>query len=181
MSRIAPVDPASSTTPAESRQLMDAFKAKVGMVPNLLKSLAHSPTALKFYLGGSDTLAHGALPGGLREQLAIAIADANGCDYCLSAHTALGKMANVSAEDLLAARSAGASNPKDAAALSFAQAVVSTRGRVSDTQLQAVRQAGYTDAQIAEIVAVVAINIFTNYFNHVADTEVDFPRLRAGH
>lgn len=179
MSGIPLVDPAAAVP--QSREILDAFKAKVGMVPNLLKALAHSPAALQFYTSGSDVLSHASLSAGLREKLAIAIAEANSCHYCLSAHTAIGKMVGVAGDELAAARTARSSDAKDAAALAFAQTVVQRQGRVTDDDLKAVRAAGLGDAQIAEIVAVVAINIFTNYFNHIADTPIDFPRLKAGH
>jgi len=170
---------AATAAPAASQPMLEAVRKKLGMVPNLFKTFAHSPAVLQYYLAGSEALAHGGLPAGLREQIALVAAGANECDYCASAHTLMGKGAGLSAAEMsdnLHGRSADA---KTQAALDFAAAIVTARGRVSDAQLQAVRAAGYSDAEVVEIVAHVAASIFTNYFNHIAGTEIDFPVVRA--
>lgn len=175
MSRINAVSPDAI---GKAKGLLDAVKAQAGRVPNMMKTMAQSPTTLQGYLGLSGTLAGGELKPELREQIAIAVSQANGCEYCLSAHTALGKMRKLPAEELAAARQGHSADAKTDAALQFVEAVVAKRGRVSDEELAAVRQAGYSDGEIAEMVANVAVMVFTNYFNNLADTDVDWPLVK---
>ena len=137
--------------------------------------MAHSPAVANAYLGFSQTLATGTLRPRLREQIALVVAEANQCGYCIAAHTALGKAAGLTEEETRAARRADSAVEKERVALDFAYQLVQERGIVADADFERVRQAGYTDGEIAEIVANVALNLFTNYFNHVAGTEVDFP------
>jgi uncharacterized peroxidase-related enzyme len=174
MSRIPALDPLQAT--GQTAELFTAVKAKLGVVPNLMRTLGQSPAVLEAYLGFSGTLARGVLPAGVREQLALAVGEANACDYCLAAHSLIGKGAGLSADAIVAARRAAASDPKSDALLKFAAAVVQDRGRVADDAIAAVRAAGASDAEIIETVAHVALNILTNYTNHVAQTVVDFPR-----
>jgi uncharacterized peroxidase-related enzyme len=159
--------------------MLAAVKAKLGMVPNLFKTLAHSPAALQYYLSASEALASTSISGALREQIALATAGQNDCNYCASAHTLMGKGAGIAATELAANLRGQSDDAKTQAALTFATTIVAERGRVSDADLAHVRAAGYSDAEITEIVATVAANIFTNYFNHIADTVVDFPLVRA--
>lgn len=159
--------------------MLEAVHKKLGMIPNLIKTFAHSPAVLKYYLAGGEALGDGALPTALREQIALVTAGANGCDYCASAHTLVGKAAGLTAAEMADNLRGQSGNVKAQAALDFAVAVVAARGRVSDAQLQAVRAAGYADAEVVEIVANVVSNIFTNYFNHVAGTVIDFPVVKA--
>lgn len=173
MIRIQPIDPAQAT--GRAKQLLDGVQAKLGMTPNLMKTLANSTAALDAYLHFSGSLSAGTLDAGLRGEIAIAVAQANSCQYCLSAHTLLGSMAHLTPEQMTASRQFREADPKRQAALEFAQTVVVQRGQVSAAAVEAVRQAGYTDGEIAEIVGHVALNIFTNYFNNVAGTEIDFP------
>ena len=175
MSRIQPIQPAEAT--GKAKQLLDGVQAKIGMTPNLMKTLAQAPAALEAYLNFNGALGGGVLDAKFREQIAIAVAQANSCEYCLSAHTTIGKMTGLKPEELAASRHAQAVDPKQDAGLKFAQALVIHRGLVSDAALQGVRSAGFSEAEITEIVAHVALNIFTNYFNHVAQTEVDFPKV----
>jgi uncharacterized peroxidase-related enzyme len=119
------------------------------------------------------------LPAALRELLAIAVANANTCDYCLSAHNALGQLAGLTAKDLDQAQKAEAKDARTAAALKFAVEIVRKRGLLPASEVETLRGAGYSDGEITEIIAVVAINIFTNYFNHIAATEIDFPVVRS--
>lgn len=177
MPTLKAIDPAGAT--GRTKQIFDTLEKNLGTVPNLMRTLANSPAALNAYMSFNAALGEAKLPAALREQLAIAIANANSCDYCLSAHTALGKAAGVAGDDLKLARDAEASDSKSAAALKFAVRTVRDRGMVSFSEVERLRDAGYSDGEIAEIVAVVAINIFTNYFNHIAGTEVDFPLVRA--
>jgi len=177
MQRIPALTPAAA--PAASRPMLETVHKKLGMVPNLIQTFAHSPAVLKYYLAGSDALGGGALPAALREQIALATAGANECDYCASAHTLMGKGAGLAAAEMADNLRGRSGNTKTQAALDFAAAIVADRGRVSDAQLQAVRAAGYGDAEVGEIVANVVANIFTNYFNHVAGTVIDFPVVKA--
>lgn len=173
MSRIPAIDPTTATGP--TAPLFTAVKAKLGVVPNLVRTFAQSPSVLEAYLGFSGALAKGVLPAPVREQLALAIAESNACEYCLSAHTLMGKGAGLSPEAMVAARRGEATDPKVAALLLFARAVVAERGKVADDQLVTVRAAGASDAEIVEVVAHVALNILTNYTNSVAQTVADFP------
>ncbi|QOY87123.1 carboxymuconolactone decarboxylase family protein [Paludibaculum fermentans] len=182
MQRITAINHADAT--GKAKQLLDGVQAKLGITPNLMKTLATSPSALEGYLHFGAALATGVLNAKFREQIAIAVAQANSCEYCLSAHSAIGGMVGLTPEEIAASRDAHAADARRDAGLRFAQAIVVQRGEVSDAALASVRQAGYTDAEITEVVANVAINIFTNYFNHVARTEVDFPLVpvaMAGH
>jgi uncharacterized peroxidase-related enzyme len=178
MSRIPPVD--RHTPNDRVRMVFDAVRHQLGMVPNMMRTMAQSPVVLEGYLGFGTALRHGRLPAALQEQIALTIAEANSCDYCLSAHTALGRGAGLSDDQLADAREASASDPKAAAALQFARAVVERRGDVRDQDFARVRAAGYDDGEIAEIIAHVALNVFTNYFNQAARTEIDFPVVTAG-
>jgi uncharacterized peroxidase-related enzyme len=178
MSRIPPID--RNTTDDSVRSKFDAIQKQLGVVPNMMRTMAQSPSVLDAYLGFGAALRWGRLPVALHEQIAIAVAETNSCDYCLSAHTALGRGAGLSNDELAASRVAQAADPKAAAALQFAQSVVESRGDVRDQDLARVRAAGYTDGEIAEIIAHVALNVFTNYFNRAAQTDIDFPLVTAG-
>jgi len=175
MPRITPVQPADAT--GKAKQLLDGVQAKLGLTPNLAKTLATSPAALEGYLGLNSALAGGALDTKYREQIALVVAQANSCEYCLAAHTAVGSLAGLQPEEILASRRARAVDAKRDAGLKFAQTVVVNHGDVSDAAVSSVRAAGFTDGEITEIVANVALNIFTNYINLVAQTIVDFPRV----
>ena len=154
---------------------LNAVKAKLGMVPNLFATLAHAPAALNAYLGLSETLGGGRLSARQREIVALATGQANSCQYCLSAHTLLGRGAGLKDDEITAARSGQANDALDAAIAGFARALVVDRGRVSADALAGYRRAGLDDGLALEVVANVALNILTNYTNHVADTEIDFP------
>ena len=173
MPRIRPLDEATAG-PVVS-ELLGAVRKKLGSVPNLISTMANSPAVAKAYLGLSQTLSTGLLPARLREQLALVVGETNGCDYCVAAHTALGKGAGLSEKQTRDARLGTAENAEERAGIQFARKVVAARGMVDDRDLDEVRAAGYSDGEIGEIVAHVALNVFTNYFNLVAQTEVDFP------
>jgi uncharacterized peroxidase-related enzyme len=177
MPRIAAIEPAQAN--GKARQLLDAVQKKLGLTPNLMKTLAHSPAALEGYLNFGGALAGGVLDTKFREQIALAVAQANACEYCLSAHAALGTLAGLQPQEIADSRASKSADIKRDAGLKFAQAVVIHRGEVSNAAVDKVRAAGFNDAEITEIVANVAVNIFTNYFNHVAQTVVDFPRVEA--
>lgn len=177
MTRLKQIDPA--TAEGRAKELLDAVRGKMGMVPNLTRVMANSPATLEAYLGFSGALAEGQLDPQLRERFSIAVGSANGCDYCLSAHMLLGKKAGLSDAELTAARSGESADEKASAALKFATALVCGQGHVSDEEIAELRRVGFDDGDITEMVANVALNIFTNYFNHVAETEVDFPLVKA--
>jgi uncharacterized peroxidase-related enzyme len=179
MQTIKPVDVATAT--GKNKQIFDGLQRALGTVPNLMKTLGNSPAALNAYMSFNAALGEAKIPAAVREQIALAVANANSCDYCLSAHSALGKLAGLSEADLGLARNAQAGDPKRSAALKFAIEVVRQRGMVRPATIDALREAGYGDGEITEIVAVVAINIFTNYFNHIAGTEIDFPVVHSAH
>jgi uncharacterized peroxidase-related enzyme len=178
MSRITPID--RHTANDGVRRAFDAVEKRLGVVPNMVRTIAQSPRALDGYLGLSGALSHGVLPAALQERIALAVAEANACDYCLSAHTALGRSAGLSNDEIEASRTWRASDPKTLAALQFTHAVVERRGSVADDDLTRVRAAGLSDAEIVEIIAHVALNMFTNYLNRTAHTEIDFPKVTAG-
>ncbi len=173
MPRIHPVN--KNNAEPKTANLLGTVEKKMGLVPNIIATMANSPAVAQAYLGFSQSLSTGKLSARLREQIALVVGETNNCGYCLAAHTALGKGVGLTEGETCDARRAEATDDKERAALQFARTIVSERGWVSDEDVQAVRQAGYDDGQIAEIVANVALNIFTNYFNHVAGTEVDFP------
>jgi uncharacterized peroxidase-related enzyme len=175
MQRITAINPAEAT--GKTKKLLDGVQAKLGMTPNLMKTLASAPAALEAYLNFGAALGTGALDAKFREQISIAVAQANSCEYCLSAHSTIGKMVGLTPEEIASSRESHAGDAKRNAGLQLAQAIVVQRGEVSDAALANARAAGYTDGEITEIVANVAVNIFTNYFNLVARTEVDFPRV----
>ena len=177
MSRLQALDPAAATGKAQA--LLEGVRKKLGVVPNMMRTMAASPSVLEGYLGLSGALGSGQLPAGLREQIALAVAQANDCGYCLAAHSLLGGKAGLAADDVLAARRGDASDPRAQAAIRFALAVVAARGGVSDAYLERVRGAGFGDGEIAEIVAHVALNVLTNYLNRVAATTIDFPPVPA--
>lgn len=173
--------PASiEAAPEASRPLLRAVEKQLGVVPNLFRLIAMSPAALEGYLGMHGALAKGTLPAATRERIALAVAEQNACDYCLSAHTYLGKnLAKLDDAEIERNRSGGSNDARADAAVRFAAHVVRQRGRIDAADLEAVRLAGYTDAQIIEIVQHVALNTWTNYINNVARTDIDFPVVEA--
>lgn len=176
MSRLA--IPSITDVPNASKPLLDAVHKQLGVVPNLMKLLGSSPAALEGYLSLSAALAKGALDGKLRESLALTVAEYNGCDYCLAAHTYIGKnFVKLTDNEISQARDGRATTARNAAALRFAQRVTAERGRVSDNDLASLRSAGFSDAETIEVVLNVALNVLTNYVNNVAHTDVDFPRV----
>ena len=178
MNRIHQTEPTTAT--GKTGQLFNTVQKGLGFVPNLLRVLGNSPAAIEGYLGFSTTLAGGLLPAKLREQIALAVGEINGCGYCLSAHTLLGGKAGLSQEEILAARRSSATDSKSDAALKFARSVTLQRGDVADADLQAARSAGLNDAEIVEVVQNVVLNILTNYTNNVARTVIDFPEVKPG-
>jgi uncharacterized peroxidase-related enzyme len=177
MSRINQVKPEAATGLA--KELLGTVKSKLGLVPNMTRAMANAPAVLDSYLQFNGALNKGTIPAKLREQIALVVSQANGCEYCLSAHSAIGKMVGLTAEQIRDSRLGTAVDPKTDALIRFARKVVETHGRVSDADLEDVREAGYDDGAIAEVVAHVALSVFTNYFNNVAETDIDFPKAEA--
>jgi uncharacterized peroxidase-related enzyme len=175
MSRI-PTPATIADAPEASQPLLDAVNKALGTVPNLHRLVATSPAALEGYLGMNGALAKGKLPAATRERIALTVAEINGCDYCLSAHTYLGKnLARLDDAEITANRNGASNDPKADAAVRFAAKVARGRGQVGQAEFDAVRAGGYSDAQILEIVQHVALNTWTNYVNTVFETAIDFP------
>jgi uncharacterized peroxidase-related enzyme len=174
MSRLSQIAPEQANP--QQAELFTAVKSKLGRVPNLLRALANSTAALRGYLEFSGALSNGSgLDPKQREIVALTVAQANGCEYCLAAHSTIGKRVGLSPEAIEAARRADGFDESGRAVARFADAVVKSRGRVDDEQLEAFRAAGFNDDAVTEVVAHVALNVFTNYFNNLAETDVDFP------
>lgn len=166
--------------PSSSRPLLQAVEKQLGLVPNLFRMVASSPAALEGYLGMLGALGKGSLPATTRARIALAVAAVNGCNYCMSAHTYLGKnVAHLQDDEMEANRRGRSNDVKADAAVRFAVKVASERGHVTDADVRAVKAAGYDDAQIVEIVQHVGLNTWTNYINEVAQTEIDFPVVPA--
>ena len=178
MNRITQIDPASAT--GKTRQLFDGVQAKLGIVPNLFRVFGNSSAALEGYLNFSGALAGGVLSAKVREQIALAVAEINYCGYCLSAHTYIGGKVGLNEREIADARQVLATDEHTAAILNLARSIVVQRGELSEAEFKAARAAKLTDAEIVETTANVALNILTNYVNHVAQTVVDFPEVKSG-
>ncbi len=176
--RIATLNP--DTTTGKAKELFTAVKNKLGFIPNLIKVFGNSPATLQTYLSLGELTAGGNFSNKFREQLALSIAEENDCDYCLSAHTAIGKMNGLSDEEIIESRKANIADAKQKAGLKFAQSVTRNRGKVSTEEIKTVKEAGYTDEDVLEIVLNVVSNTLTNYVNHIANTEIDFPLVESG-
>lgn len=177
MARITQI--ADSAAAPEAAALFTAIKGKVGMVPNLYRVAANQPKVLAAMLGLNETLAGGAFDARTREAIALAVAGANACDYCASAHAAISAGLKVAPETIEAHLAGRSSDPRTASVLRLTTAIVAARGMVADADLAAAKDAGLSEADIVETVANVVANIFTNYLNHVAETDIDFPARRA--
>ena len=176
--RIAQLDP--NTTTGKSKELFEAVNNKIGFIPNLVKVFGNSPSTLQAYLSLGEITSKGSFSNKFREQLALAIAEENECNYCLSAHSAIGKMNGLTEDQVEASRKGHAADLKTTKALEFAQKVTSKRGQVSSEDLTEIKAEGYSDGEILEIVLNVVSNTLTNYVNHIASTEIDFPKVEAG-
>jgi uncharacterized peroxidase-related enzyme len=171
--------PALDDVPDASKPILDAVHKQLGVIPNMYRLIAQSPTTLQGFTSNGAALSK-ALDVKTRERIALAVAQVNGCDYCLSAHTYLGlNLARISPEEITLNRRGESGDAKANAAVSFAGKVVRERGHITAADVKAVRDAGFSDGQIVEILAVTAENIFTNLINVVAETEIDFPVVHA--
>ena len=166
-----------SNPEGKAAQLLGAVKEALGATPNIFTTFANSPAAFEGYLGLNSALQGGSLDAKFKEKIALTVAGLNGCDYCASAHTFLGDKAGIDAEELALNLQGKSSHAKCQAGLNFASLVVNNRGQISDADFQAVRDAGFSDENIVEIVTHVALNTLTNYFNEVFKVEVDFPTV----
>ncbi|HEY4337154.1 MAG TPA: carboxymuconolactone decarboxylase family protein [Puia sp.] len=176
MQRLSAIEPESAT--GKAKDLFTAVQGKLGSVPNMFRTMGNSPAVLEGYLSFNAAMAGGTLGAKLGELIALTIANANGCEYCNAAHSFIGeKMVRIDTGSLADAREGHSDDPRIAAALEFARTLVEKKGQVSDADVNKLRGAGYTDGGIAEVIAHVALNVFTNYFNTAARVVVDFPRV----
>jgi uncharacterized peroxidase-related enzyme len=174
MTNFAPTEPETAT--GQAAELLTQVKNTLGLVPNMTKVMANSPALLTAFLTLSGAVGGGVLPAGVRERLAISTAQLNGCEYCLSAHTYIGaNIAKVDTAELAAARAAHSEDPHVAALLRLSNEIAENNGDVSRDGLRAARAHGVTDEEIGEVVANIALNVLTNYFNLLADVDNDWP------
>lgn len=178
MTRLKALSPNKAT--GKTKELFNGIQSKLGMVPNMMRTMGNSSAVLEGYLNLSGALGNGTLGAKTGELIALAVAEKNTCDYCLSAHSFIGeKLVGIDTQSLSSAREGNSSNTKTDAALKFAQTLVSKNGSVSDNDVKKVKAAGYSDGEVGEIVAHVALNILTNYINKTANTEIDFPVIHS--
>jgi uncharacterized peroxidase-related enzyme len=175
MTRVALLQAAQA--PAASQPILGQIQQAFGATPNMFKAVANSPVALQSMWAAFGALSQGTLGARLDEEIAVAIANRNACEYCLAAHTALGQKAGASAAEMAAAQVGESQDPRSAAALRFALKVVSDRAQLSDADVAALHEVGFKDEQVLEIIAHVALNLFTNYVNVALAVPVDFPRV----
>jgi uncharacterized peroxidase-related enzyme len=168
----------TADAPAASRPALEQIGAAFGATPAMFRAVANSPAALGSMWGAFGALGTGRLPAALTESIAVAIADRNGCEYCLAAHSALAKKAGVAPDAIAEAQAGRSTDARTAAALTFALAVLERRAHVDDAEVAAVRSAGFDDGEIVELIAHVALNVYTNYVNVALDVPVDFPKVR---
>jgi len=176
MSRIPLLETNAAAT--DSKILLTQIHQAFGATPTMFRAVAHSPAALKSMWGSFGALGGGVIPAKLGEQIAVAVADLNSCEYCLAAHTALGRKAGASTEEMRAAQMGESADAKTAVALRFASKLVKEHGQVSESDVRALREAGFDDEHIVEILAHVALNLFTNYVNVAFAVPLDFPAVK---
>jgi len=177
MNRLPLINPESATGP--TKDVLDQAKATFGSVPNMVRAMANSPVVAETYLIAVKTLGKGQLSGAQREAVALAVAQANSCDYCLSAHTVIGKMNGLNEAQVAGSRNGQTGDAKLDAIVNVARRLVASKGHLTDADLATAKSQGLTDAHLAEVVAHVAIGFYTNYFNHVAQPSIDFPVVHA--
>lgn len=175
MPNLKPIDPAAAD--AGIAASLAAVKAKLGSVPNMFLTMANTPVALNGYLQLSAATASGKLSAKQREAIALAVGQENACGYCLAAHSVIGDMVGLSAADITAARKGEAANSRDAALIALAADITEKRGNLSAAEVAAYKARGLSDADVLEVITNVALNVLTNYINHIAATEIDFPAV----
>jgi uncharacterized peroxidase-related enzyme len=173
MSRLTVIDPATAT--GEAKQLLDTVQSALGAVPNFIRVLANSPAALNAFLGLHAIAGAGVLEPKTRERIALAVAQQNACQYCVSAHTAIGRKAGLDSAEMLANRQGTSTDAKAAAAIAFANALVANMGQLTPSEFDAARKAGHSDAELVEIITHVALNVFTNLLGKATELDIDFP------
>ena len=175
MARTAALKP--EHVPADSKPTLDVFAKNIGFTPNMMAAFAHSPIAFNAWAALLGSLSK-ALDVKTRDSIGLAVSEVNGCNYCLAVHSFTAEhMAKLSPDEIILARRGRANDPKRDAAVQFARKVIETRGHVSDADVEAVRGAGFTEANVMEIIALVAMYSLTNFFNNVFDPEKDFPAV----
>lgn len=177
MPRLTVLD--ETTAPERTRKMFESVKDEIGMIPNLYRGLGNSPAALGAYLAGQEALEDSRLSAAERETIALAVSQINGCDYCLAAHTAIGKMVGLDEDEIVDIRRFTAGDERRRALVEFTETFVEGRGWVDDEDVDDLREAGFSDGEIAEIPVVVALTFMSNWFNHLNGTEVDFPEPAA--
>jgi uncharacterized peroxidase-related enzyme len=175
MNRMPAIDPTNAS--GRTKELLEQTNAQLGRIPNLYKSMANSPAALDGYLKFRSALGAGVLSAKMKERVALLTAAINQCGYCVSAHTLRGGKVGLSADELIATQRGQSTDPKEHAALHMVTTLLQKRGRFDDEDFQKVKAAGLSDEEIGEIVAHTALNVFSNFFNHVAEPELDFPSV----
>lgn len=178
MARLTALNP--DNVSGKTKELFNAIQGKLGVVPNMMRTMGNSPALLSGYLNLSGALGGGSLGAKVGELIALAVAESNSCDYCLSAHTYIGaNLVKIDAGTIAAAREGNAGDPKTQAILTFAKTLVSKQGHVSNEDINSAKAAGLTEGEIGEVIGHVGLNILTNYFNHTAETTIDFPVVTA--
>jgi uncharacterized peroxidase-related enzyme len=175
MSRISTVDPATAT--GEAKTLLSAVQANLGVTPNFIRVLAHAPAALEGFLGLYTIASKGVLDHKTRERIALAVAEQNSCQYCASAHTAIGRKAGLDNVEILAARNGTSAEPKAAAVVAFAKALAAGSGDITNAEFAAAKLA-LNESEMVETIAHVALNIFTNIIGKASQTVIDFPEVK---
>jgi uncharacterized peroxidase-related enzyme len=177
MARLPIINRENST--GKTHDLLTAVQKKLGMVPNMTRVMVNSPAVLEAYIGFSGALDGGSLNAKMRERIALGSAEANQCDYCLAAHSTIGQLVGLNEAEILESRRAQAADTKPAAALQFSRVLIEKRGAVTEADVDAARKGGLTNGEIAEVVALTALNIFTNYLNTAFQVDIDFPVVKA--
>ena len=176
MTRLTALNPEEVT--GKTKELFNAVQAKLGVVPNMMRTMGNSPAVLEGYLNLSGALSHGKLSARTGELIALAVSESNSCDYCVAAHTFIGgKLLKTDEQVLQAARTGNSADAKTQTILQFAKTLISKGGLVNNEDVDTLKNAGISDAELAETVAHVALNVLTNYFNNTANTEIDFPTV----
>jgi uncharacterized peroxidase-related enzyme len=175
MSRVQIVDPKTAT--GDARRLLEAVQSQLGVTPNFIRVLANSPKALEGFLGLYGALGGISLDKAMQERIALGTAEGNACEYCVSAHTAIGRHAGLSNAEMLLNRQGTSGDTKAAAIVAFARALNDNLGEVTTAEFDAARSAGLTDAEIVEVIAVLALNIFTNIIGKATRVDIDFPKV----
>lgn len=175
MSRINLVTPEQANE--EQLALYAAIEKQIGMVPNFLKVFANSPAALTAFLGLHTIANEGDLDAKTKERIALGLAEQNACEYCVSAHTAIGKSVGLTGDEMEANRSGGSQDAKAGVAVKFARSLAENNGEVNTAELLEIRNVGYSDAEIVEIITHVGMNILTNILGKASRVEIDFPKV----